>query len=190
MAGNTTDIVLGSGKLYGMPISEFTGAFDFDELIAEVNILGLIKGGAEISYKPTIKELKDDLNIIRKKFITAETATLKSGIMTWDVEALHGLLDSAYSETAATTEAVGVKQLKLGGVTREIAQYALAFVHQLTPTEQIRVGIVGTNDTGLTLKMTVDTETTVDAEFTATGIDDKGVLVIIEQDTPKLPATP
>lgn len=73
-------IVLGSGKLY---IDEFTETIPENTTIeTEEKLLGLIQGGATLTYTPTFYEAKDDLGIVSKKLITAEEAVLKSGVMT------------------------------------------------------------------------------------------------------------
>ena len=96
------DITLGSGKLY---VQEYTGTTvpDTDTICTADNIIGYISGGATVSYKPTYYTAKDDLGPVSKTLITAEEATLKSGIMTWDGNTLanppNGPLRSAASPT-------------------------------------------------------------------------------------------
>lgn len=188
MAGNTTNVTLGSGTFYKAARSLLTAGFDFDTIISAGNILGYTKGGAELIYKATIKEIVDDLKQVVRKYITTDSATLKGGILTWDPESLHEMIDSAYETVAATAEATGIKRLKLGGLTRLIPEYAIAFVHDIPGSGglQIRVGLIGTNDGGITLKFDPEKETTVDPEFTAVAMDKTtGVLVVIEMDIPK-----
>ena len=58
-------IVLGSGKIY---IKEFTESIPEDNQIEQdENLLGLIQGGASLTYTPTFYEAKDDFNIVSKK---------------------------------------------------------------------------------------------------------------------------
>ena len=82
-------IVLGSGKVYCL---EFTDSIPEDTIIeTDANLLGLIQGGATLTYTPTFYEAKDDLGLVSKKFITEEEAILKSGIMTWNGATLKKL---------------------------------------------------------------------------------------------------
>ena len=172
----TKDIVLGSGKLYIAKLTDET--FDLSTIAVEGNQVGLIQGGASLEYKPSTYEVKDDLCQVYKRFITSEEATLKSGILTWNLEALNKIIGNKnYTTTTAKNT------LKLGGNgAREMEQFAVVFVHTKTDGKDIRVGIVGTNEAGLSLAFTADKETVVDAEFKAIGHDDNGTLVIIEED--------
>lgn len=179
----TDNIILGSGNLYGMAYTH-GAAFTLADVAVEANILGYIQGGATLSYKPTVYEVKDDMLKVYKRFITAEEATLKSGILTWNLEALNKLIgNKTYSATAA------LRTLKLGGLgAREMDEFAIVFEHIGTGDragQNIRVGLVGTNDAGLTLAFAADKETVVDAEFHALGHDALGTLVIIEEDIPE-----
>ena len=55
-------IVLGSGKLY---IKEFVDTIPQDsDIEQDENLLGLIQGGASLTYTPSFYEAKDDLGII------------------------------------------------------------------------------------------------------------------------------
>ncbi len=178
MATNN-NIILGSGKLY---IAKFTAGTDFDlaTVAVEANQVGLIQGGATLEYKPSTYEVKDDLCVVYKRFITSEEATLKSGILTWDLAALDKIVGNKnYTTTAAK------RTLKLGGNgAREMEQFAVVFVHTKTDGCAIRVGVIGTNEAGLSLSFAADKETVVDAEFRAIGSDENGTLVIIEEDLP------
>lgn len=171
------EIVLGSGKLY---IKKMTSSesFDMSTIAVEDNQIGLISGGASLEYKPTTYEVKDDLCVVYKRFITAEEATFKSGILTWNVEALNKIISNG-TYTSDTSK----RTLKLGGNgAREMEKFAVVFEHTKSDGKAIRVGMVGTNDAGLTLEFASDKETVVDAEIKAMGHDDNGTLVVIEEE--------
>lgn len=168
------NIVLGSGKLYCV---EFTNTIPEDNTIeTEDNILGLIKGGATLSYEPEFYVASDDLGLAVKKMITKETATLKSGIMTWNTETLAKLCSTAVTSTNDTQKVV-----KIGGIGNyDGKQYVLRFVHSgTTKEENVRVTIVGSNEAGFEIAFSPDEETVIDAEFTAFPQDDKGTLIQI-----------
>ena len=113
------DITLGSGKLY---VQEYTGTTvpDTDTICTADNIIGYISGGATVSYKPTYYKAKDDLGLVSKTLITAEEATLKSGIMTWDGNTLAKLSATArVTETDAASGKPAKRSVKIGGVAND-----------------------------------------------------------------------
>lgn len=167
-------IVLGSGKLY---CSEFTNAIPEDSVLeTDDNILGLVSGGATLSYEPEFYTAEDDLGLAVKKMITKENASLKSGVMTWNGKTLEKLCSTARVSTAEKTTTV-----KIGGVGNYSGKkYVLRFVH--TDTEgTIRVTIVGSNESGFEIKFAKDEETVIDAEFTAFPLDDEGTLILYSE---------
>lgn len=167
-------IVLGSGKLYA---TEFTDTIPEDSTLeTDDNILGLISGGATLTYEPEFYTASDDLGIAVKKMITNENVTLKSGIMTWNGKTLEKLCSTARVVTTDKTTTV-----KIGGVGNyDGKKYVLRFVH--TDTEgTIRITIVGSNEAGFEIAFAKDEETVIDAEFTAFPLDDEGTLIIYSE---------
>ena len=74
------EIIIGSGTLY---YTEFSGAIPADATLEVIaNRLGLIKGGASVSYNPTFQEDSDDLGLVKVSTLTKEEVTLKTGVMT------------------------------------------------------------------------------------------------------------
>lgn len=170
-------ITLGSGKMY---IDEFTGDIpEREEIEKEENLLGYIKGGAELEYTPEYYDAKDDLGMVEKTVMTEEEAILKSGIMTWNGHTLEKL-----SSTARVTEEGGVRTLKIGGVHNQTgARYVLRFVHEDAVDGDVRITIVGQNRSGFTLSFMSDEETVIDAEFKATpNLDKEGTLILFEEE--------
>lgn len=171
-------IVLGSGKLY---IIEFMGTIPEDTIIEnDDSLLGLIQGGAELEYKPKFYEAKDDLGLVSKTVITEEETTLKSGIMTWCGKTLAKLCS-----TARVSEANGKRTVKIGGISNQDGKrYIIRFVHKGDIDGDIRTTIVGNNQAGFSIKFAKDKETVVDAEFTASPLDNEGTQIIYEEDIP------
>lgn len=172
-------ITLGSGKLY---VSEFSGSLpDVETLKTEANRLGYISGGATLEYTKDIKEAKDDLGFVTKTVITSEAVTLKTGVMTWNGDTLKKLC-----ETARVTEdkAKGVRIVKVGGAANADGKYyAVMFYHEDKTDGDKWVIIKGRNNAGFSLAFAKDSETVIDAEFTAFPCDDEGTLVTFgEQD--------
>ena len=183
----TNEIVLGSGKLY---VAAFTAGSTLSALstyCTTTNQLGLIQGGAAIEYKPTTYEVKDDLCMVYKRFITSEEATLKSGVLTWNTETLHNFIGNAsYAEASGT----GIKTFKLGGNgAREMDEWIVVFEHTKKDGTIVRIGMVATNDAGLALSFQPDKETVVDAEFKAITNDSTGCLLIVEETPAPTPPT-
>lgn len=173
-------IVLGSGKLY---CTEFTNTVPTDKALeVEDNVLGLISGGATLSYTPEFYTATDDLGIAVKKMITSETATLKSGIMTWNGKTLEKLCS-----TAKVTEdnESHTRTVKIGGVGNyDGKKYVLRFVHEDKVDGDIRITIVGSNEAGFEIAFAKDSETVIDAEFTAFPMDDEGTLIEFKETIP------
>lgn len=170
-------IILGSGKLY---VATWDGTTIPEDATIEVesNLLGLIQGGASLSYTPTFYEAKDDLGLVSKKFITEEVAILKSGIMTFSADTLKKLISTGTLTTTATE-----RTLKIGGAVNFVdTKYVVHFVHKDEVDGDVRVTIVGSNNTGLELAFAKDKETVINAEFSATPLDNTGTLIIYREE--------
>ena len=174
-------IVLGSGYLY---ISEFdskTKAIPTNvEIEKDENLLGLIQGGAEVTYKPSYYEAKDDMGKVSKTILTEEEATLKSGIMTWCGKTLEKLCETA---RVIEDKVKKIRTVKIGGVGNATGKkYVIHFVHKDETDGDIRVTIVGNNQAGFSFAFAKDKETVIDAEFKAAPQDKEGTLILYEED--------
>lgn len=171
-------IVLGSGKLY---CTEFTDTIPADNALeVDDNILGLISGGATLTYEPEFYTASDDLGLAVKKMITQETVTLKSGIMTWNGKTLSRLCSTARVDDSQS----GKRTVKIGGVGNyDGKKYVLRFLHEDVEGD-IRITIVGSNEAGFEIAFAKDEETVIDAEFTAFPLDDEGTLILYSEDVP------
>ena len=172
-------IVLGSGKLY---MAEWEGETIPADATLEVdgNLLGLIKGGASLTYTPTFYEAKDDLGLVSKKILTDEVATLAAGIMTWNGATLEKLVS-----TGTVTSTTGKRTLKIGGMANyEDTKYVIRFLHEDAVDGDIRVTIVGSNNTGFTLAFAKEGETIINPEFVAVPHDSTGTLILYEEEIP------
>lgn len=173
---NTEKIVLGSGKLY---VVAYTDTIPADtDLEKNENLIGLIQGGATLTYTPTFYEAKDDLGLVSKKFLTEEEVVLKSGIMTWNGNTIEKL-----TATARVTEAEGVRTVKIGGISNYSGkQYVIHFVHEDDVDGDIRITIVGSNEAGFEMAFAKDSETVINAEFKAQPQDNEGTLVLYKEE--------
>lgn len=174
---NTERIVLGSGKLY---VTAYTGTIpESTTLEVDTNLLGLIQGGATLTYTPTFYEAKDDLGLVSKKYLTEEEVILSSGIMTWNGSTLAKLTSTA---TVDETKA-GKRTVKIGGIANYSGQqYVIRFVHTDDVDGDIRITIVGSNEAGFEMAFAKDQETVINAEFKARPADSKGTLIIYEEE--------
>lgn len=173
-------IVLGSGALY---VVEFNGTIPENTVFeVEANRLGEIKGGATLEYKCERYDATDDFGKMSKSILTKEEAILKSGIMTWCGETLKKLCG-----TCRVTESEGKRTVKIGGIANNDGKrYAVRFLHKDVKDGDIRVTIVGQNQTGFTLAFVKDKETVIDASFKAEPNDDEGTLIVFEETIPKV----
>lgn len=180
MANTPKRITLGSGKLYLIPFVDSVP--EVDTICVEDNLLGYIKGGATLEYAPTFYEAKDDLGYVIKTIITDETATLKSGVLTFNGNTLKTLCDTGRVTEDATKK---LRTVKIGGIANATgAKYVICFHHEDPIDGDIWVVIVGKNEAGFSLAFAKDAETVIDAEFKCLSQDDEGTLIkYIEADS-------
>lgn len=172
----TKGITLGSGKIY---VQAYADAMPtVDTLCKEENLLGYIKGGAELSYTQETYEEKDDLGIVSKIITTSEEAILKCGLLTWNGDTLKKLVDRC-----GVTEASGKRTTKIGGAgNAQGGYYAICFAHEDKVDGNLWVLIKGLNTAGFTLTFATDAGTVVEPEFKALPHDDNGTLIeLIEE---------
>lgn len=168
------NITLGSGKAY---IAELTGDTmpTVETLCKEENLLGFIKGGAELTYTEETYEEKDDLGFVSKIITTSEEAILKLGLLTWNGNTLQYLADRC-----AVTEASGKRTINIGGAgNAQGKEWALCFHHEDKKDGDLWVLIRGKNTAGMTLTFAADAGTVIEPEFKAMPQDDKGTLIAL-----------
>ena len=172
-------ITLGSGNLYCIPYVETVP--DVETICVSDNLLGYIKGGATLEYAPTFYEAKDDLGYVVKTIITEETATLKSGILTFNGDTLNKLCDTGRVTVDAEKK---LRTVKIGGIgNAQGNKYIICFHHSDPVDGDIWVVIVGQNQAGFSLAFAKDAETVIDAEFKCLAQDTEGTLIkYIEED--------
>lgn len=175
----TKDMLLGSGDLY---IMEYAGGAIPENATIEVagNMIGGIKGGATVSYTPTIYSVSDDMRRMKKSLITAEEATFKTGYLSFDLGeiakiALGSSLQEAYSGTKST--------LSVGG-GQTITEYVLRFVHTMGNGKKVRITMIGTPVSGFELAFSPENESVINAEFSAVPMNAQGNLFTIEVEQP------
>lgn len=167
-----TNITLGSGKVY---VAEYTDstALSHTTLCTDGNLLGHIKGGAELSYTEETYEERDDLGLVSKVITTSEEAILKLGLLTWNGETLQKLVDRC-----KVTTAEGTRTVKIGGDgNKQGKKWAVCFKHEDKTDGDLYVIICGRNTAGFTLSFAADAGTVIEPEFKAMPQDSDGTLI-------------
>lgn len=177
-------IVLGSGKLYIAEAAAASGGgytIPADtSLETDANLIGYIQGGATLEYTPSFYEAKDDLGYVSKKYLTEEECILKSGVMTWNGETLAKLCSTAAISTDTTSH---TRTVKIGGIDNFDGKlYVIRFLHEDAVDGDIRLTIVGSNESGFEMAFAKDKETVINAEFKAAPNDTRGTLVIYNEE--------
>ena len=171
------NITLGSGKAY---IVEYDGALpDKDAICADANLLGYIKGGAELTYEEETYEEKDDLGYVFKVITTNEEVLLKLGLLTWNGDTLQKLADRCKVD-----EADGLRTIKIGGAgNAQGKEWAVCFFHEDKKDGSLWIIIRGRNSVGFTLTFAADEGTVIEPEFKALPQDADGTLITMIEET-------
>lgn len=169
---NAEVITLGSGDLM---IKEYDGKNmpAYSDFNVETDLLGRIQGGATLEYEGTWYEAKDDTGKAVKVIITEETATLKSGIITWNGKTL-GILVA----TGRVTDDGTKRTVKIGGIGNANGKsYAICFHHHDPVDGDVWIVIRAVNQGGVSIAFAKDKETVIDAEFKCLPMDNEGTLI-------------
>lgn len=172
------NITLGSGKPY---IVEFDGEMPtVEEICVEENLLGYVKGGAELSYTEETYEEKDDLGFVSKVITTSEEAILKLGLLTWNGDTMKYLADRCQ-----VTEEAGKRTIHIGGAgNNQGKEWAICFLHEDKKDGNLWILIRGRNTAGFTLTLAADAGTVIEPEFKALPHDDNGTLITLIEEIP------
>lgn len=178
MSGKRTNpkITIGSGTPY---IMEYTGTMPSrDEVCKPENLLGKTKSGAAVNYSVSTHTESDDLGTEKKTVITAEDASLKLGLITFNGKTLAYLADRCRVE-----EKDGIRTVYIGGTgNAQGKEWVVCFHHEDKKDGDCWVMIRGNNTAALALSYAVDAGTKLEPEFTCLPQDDKGTLITyIEQ---------
>ena len=173
------NITLGSGKAY---IIEYPSdkTLSHTDICKPENLLGYIKGGAELSYTEETYEEKDDLGLVSKVITTSEEAILKLGLLTWNGDTLKYLADRCKA-----TEASGLRTIHIGGAgNSQGKEWAVCFAHEDKKDGNLWVMLRGRNTAGFTLTFAADAGTVIEPEFKALPQDDNGTLITLIEEIP------
>lgn len=175
------NITLGSGKAY---IMEYSDAMpEISAICVDENLLGRIKGGAELSYTEETYEEKDDLGFVSKVITTSEEALLKLGLITWNGNTLKYLADRCTVTEDATK---GTRTINIGGAgNTQGKEWVVCFAHEDKKDGNLWVLVRGRNTAGMTITMAADAGTVIEPEFKALPHDDKGTLITLIEEIDK-----
>lgn len=174
------NITLGSGKPYIMEYDATTGMPTVDEICKTENLLGYVKGGAELSYTAEKYEEKDDLGYVTKVITTSEEVLMKLGLLTWNGDTLKYL-----SDRCKVTEADGKRTIHIGGAgNAQGKEWVVCFLHEDKKDGNLWILIRGTNNSGFTITLAADAGTVLEPEFKALPQDENGTLITMIEEIP------
>lgn len=175
-------IILGSGKLYAITYAGLEEIPDEDELCQEDNIIGYVQGGAVLEYTLESYSAKDDLGLAQKDLFMADSATLKSGIMTFNGDTIARLIATADSETAGNK-----RTTMIGGIENvHDSRLVTCFCNKDAVDGNTYVTIVGSNQGALSLAFAKDKESVINLEFKAQPAFEGGRLIRLTETEPEV----
>ena len=180
-------ITLGSGKIYILEYNSDAGMPEIDEFCNEENILGKTKGGAQLNYNTEHHAEADDLGTVEKDVITAESATMKLGLITFNGNTLAKLADRCQ---VTENKEKGIRTVKIGGAgNAQGKQWAFCFAHEDKVDGNIWVRVRGSNQAGLALAFATDAGSKLEPEIKALPCDDGGTLIFYDEEIDKTAST-
>lgn len=153
-----SEIILGAGEVYMYEFADSSMPVHSAVETAEHNV-GHCAGGFSITYKPTKYDVKNQYGNTVKSFVTKETVSVKTGILSWDLARL------ALLSTASVASANGVKTLTFGG-GGSLATVLVRFVHTKSDGKKIRFTMVGQGGGGFSFELG-ERELSIDSELSA-----------------------
>lgn len=187
-AGTNTNrlktIPLGSGNVYILPVNSTYPTMPSDaQFEQDVNMIGRTKNGATLTYSGEYYTASSDDGVAKKVKLTSETVTFSWGVMTWIVDTVKQLLQTATVSTVSDTSG-SRSRVKIGGVGNQVNQeYWIHFVGGDPVDGKITVTGRGLNTAGLEAAFAVDSETVITPTFEFTPMDSDGTLVCIDMAT-------
>lgn len=177
-------IPLGSGNVYILPVNSTYPTMPSDaQFEQDVNMIGRTKNGATLTYSGEYYTASSDDGVAKKVKLTSETVTFSWGVMTWIVDTVKQILQTARTETV--TDSMGSRsRVKIGGVGNQNNQeYWIHFVGGDPVDGKITVTGRGLNTAGLEAAFAKDAETVLTPSFEFTPMDSDGTLVCIDMAT-------
>lgn len=171
------DIILGSGTLFIVDAPEGNEIPDKTQdttIEATNNHMGDIKGGARFNYKITDYEVVNDRGEVRKRVITKQEGSFKSGLLSWIMANIPKLIKGEY------TTSEGEKILRIGKGTA-VKNKLIRFVHTKDDGKKLRFTMLGTPSNGIEFALDPSKESVIDTEFKAINAKDGTIIEIREE---------
>lgn len=175
-------IPMGSVDIY---IMEFTGTkvseIPEDSVIeTEENLIGRIKDGGTVTYKPTYYTAKSDDGKAKRTDLTEEDVSISFGLITLAGDALVRLVPTAKS----TTEN-GERITEIGGIDNDNGKvYLVRAVHKDKKKGDVRYTIIGRNVEGFAAAYKPNQECIITPSIDADPFENGRLLLIKESDIP------
>lgn len=177
VAGEKEKVLLGATDIY---LADYDPEkdFDLDAMTAdETAYFGNTQGGTTVEYTPETYTVEDDKGRVKRTHQTKASATLKTGLLTMDVDSLSRVLS-----VGTLSQSGGKSRLTLPGGKATMKRKCVVAVYKDDETgEVIKVGMVATNTGALSLAFAKDKETVPEITFTAEPTGGNDVLLIIEE---------
>ncbi len=166
MAKDKQEIILGACDIFmyeykGDPKTDLPehGTVESDE-----HNVGHCSGGFSVSYKPTKYEVKNQYGTTVKGFITKEEVSVKTGILSWDLNNIALLSTAVLAESEA--DGVKIRKLTFSGKGQALKNVLVRAVHTKEDGKKIRFTMIGSGGNGFDMEFG-EKELTVDAEISA-----------------------
>ena len=171
-----SEIHIGHADIY---VSDYTGSIPADETLEVAgNMLGKVKGGASIEYKPTEKEVMSDDKTVQERYEVGCEVTVKAGVLTLNGSKVKSMVANGEYEDDAENH---VRILKLGSNSiSPMKKYVVRLVHPINNTLKYRATILATASDGFGIAFNPENETVIDAAFKAMSMSDGTKLILAE----------
>lgn len=183
ITANKERVVLGGCKHYIAPHDGKTALEDLKTYCIDDNLIGWTQGGTTVNFSYETKTIEDDVGMVRKTFKTKGDASIKTGLLTFDLASIAAMMSVGKFEKGEAGSKPN--KMTLTGGTEELVNYiVVAEYTDATNGHNLRVGMVATNTEALEMVFNKDNETVPNITFTASsnGVDD--TLVVFEEDIP------
>ena len=176
-----TRTALGSGDIYlAEPTAEQLAMTDIDQLITtfcvDANRFGNTKNGGSVKYTQEKVVVEDDLGKIVETYLVKDGAEMTCGTITVGPEIIKKLTETGRVETTTS----GRKVIKIGGVgNADGKSYLICFHHKNSQHGDIRVFLLGSNNSELSFAFDQQNPLVLTPTFTAKAMDAVGTKLII-----------
>lgn len=164
MDKDINEIILGACDIY---MYEYDGGHDaplptHGEIETDMRNVGHCSGGFSVSYKPSKYEVKNQHGATVRSFITKEEISVKTGILSWDLNNIALLSTAEITEDTENNK----RKLTFSGRGKALKNVLVRAVHTKENGKKIRFTMIGSGGNGFDMEFG-EKELTVDAELTA-----------------------